>query len=107
MIQHIGFLRPALPAIRHHHERLDGHGYPDGLSGEKIPLEARILAVADSYDAMTSDRPYRSPLSHEAGAAELRRCAGTQFDRQCVEAFLGLLGDASELVLTSHAQGVA
>jgi HD-GYP domain-containing protein (c-di-GMP phosphodiesterase class II) len=107
MIQHIGFLRPALPAIRHHHERLDGHGYPDGLSEEQIPLEARILAVADSYDAMTSDRPYRSPLSHAAAAAELRRCTGTQFDLQCVEAFLGLLGDASELVLTSHAQGVA
>jgi HD-GYP domain-containing protein (c-di-GMP phosphodiesterase class II) len=96
MIEHIRFLRPALPAIRHHHERLDGQGYPDGLSGDEIPMEARILAVVDSYDAMTSSRPYRTPLPHEEAVAELRRCAGTQFDPTCVEAFLGLLGDAGE-----------
>ena len=102
MIEHIGFLRPAIPAIRHHHERLDGQGYPDGLSGEKIPLEARILAVVDSYDAMTSIRPYRTPLSHEAAAAELRRGTGTQFDARCVEAFLALLGGEGEPALASH-----
>jgi len=96
MIEHIGFLRPALPAIHHHHERLDGKGYPEGLSGERIPLEARILAVVDSYDAMTSDRPYRKAMAHEQAAAELRRCVGAQFDARCVEAFLHLVGDSGE-----------
>jgi len=94
MIQHIGFLKPALPIILYHHERLDGRGYPEGRSGEAIPLGARILAVVDSYDAMTSLRPYRPALSHEEAAAELRRCTGTQFDAVCVETFLGLLSDA-------------
>jgi putative methionine-R-sulfoxide reductase with GAF domain len=96
MINHIGFLGPALPAILHHHERLDGGGYPEGLAGEAIPLEGRIMAVVDSYDAMTSARPYRPAKPHEEAAAELRRCAGTQFDPVCVEAFLRLLGDEAE-----------
>jgi len=104
MIGHIGFLHPTLPAIRHHHERLDGRGYPDGLSGDEIPLEARILAVVDSYDAMTSTRPYRVPLTHEVAVAELRRCVGTQFDPICVEAFLTLPGNAGELVSASRAE---
>ena len=104
-IGHIGFLRPALPAIRHHHERFDGRGYPDGLSGEEIPLEARILAVADSYDAMTSSRPYRTPFTHEEAAAELRRCDGTQFDPHCVEAFLTVLGVEGELVFDESCGG--
>jgi putative nucleotidyltransferase with HDIG domain len=73
--------------IRHHHERWDGHGYPDGLAGETIPLGARIIAVADSFDAMTSDRPYRSALPREVAIDELRRCSGTQFDARVVEAF--------------------
>ena len=93
MLEHFAFLSLALPAIRHHHERFDGRGYPDGLSGSAIPREARIMAVVDSYDAMTSFRPQRTPLPHEAAAAELRRCAGTRFDPDCVEAFLELLGD--------------
>jgi HD-GYP domain-containing protein (c-di-GMP phosphodiesterase class II) len=71
-----------------HHERWDGAGYPYGLAGEAIPLSARILAVVDSYDAMTSDRPYRPALSHESAVEELQRCAGTQFDPQVVKAFL-------------------
>jgi len=107
MIEHIRFLRPALAAIRHHHERLDGRGYPDGLSGDEIPLEARILAVVDSYDAMTSSRSYRTPLPHEAAAAELHRYAGTQFDPACVEAFLALLGDAGEPALAGQAEKLA
>jgi len=74
--------------IRHHHERWDGKGYPDGLAGEDIPLGARIIAVADSYDAMTSDRPYRKALPHEVALIELRRGAGTQFDPRVVDAFL-------------------
>lgn len=81
-----------LPMIRHHHERLDGRGYPDHLAGGDIPLGARIVAVADSWDAMTSDRPYRSHLDHEEATRRLRRDAGTQWDPDVVEAFLSLVG---------------
>jgi HD-GYP domain-containing protein (c-di-GMP phosphodiesterase class II) len=75
------------PIVRHHHERWDGKGYPDGISGEAIPLGSRIICVADSYDAMTSDRPYRKALSHLDAHAELRKHAGTQFDPVIVAAF--------------------
>jgi diguanylate cyclase (GGDEF)-like protein/putative nucleotidyltransferase with HDIG domain len=71
-----------------HHERPDGKGYPLGLSGDEIPLEARIVAVADAYEAMTTDRVYRSSIGHTAARAELRRCSGTQFDPRAVAAFL-------------------
>ncbi len=71
-----------------HHERFDGKGYPNGLIGEDIPLGARIIAIADAYDAMTSSRPYRDKLSHEAAMAEICRCSGTQFDPVMVDAFL-------------------
>ena len=77
--------------IRSHHEWVDGMGYPDGLKGDDIPLLARILCVADSYDAMISDRPYRSGLKREFVIVELKRCAGTQFDPQIVEIFLKVL----------------
>jgi diguanylate cyclase (GGDEF)-like protein len=79
-----------------HHERPDGTGYPQGLSGTDIPLEARILAVADAYEAMTSDRVYRAALSAEDARAELVRCAGTQFDQRVVEAFIRVLDEQSE-----------
>jgi len=74
-----------------HHERPDGRGYPSGLAGADIPLEARILAVADAYEAMTSDRVYRPAMAPAAAREELRRCSGTQFDSRVVDAFLGLL----------------
>jgi len=77
--------------IRHHHERWDGRGYPDGLAAAEIPLGARIISVADSWDAMTSDRPYRKALSHEIAVIELRRCAGAQFDPTIVRAFIEVL----------------
>lgn len=73
--------------ILHHHERWDGSGYPDGLKGENIPLLSRILAVVDAYDAMTSDRPYRKAMTKEAAIDELKRCAGTQFDKSIVSVF--------------------
>jgi HD-GYP domain-containing protein (c-di-GMP phosphodiesterase class II) len=73
--------------VRSSHERWDGHGYPDALAGDEIPLGARIVAVADAFDAMTSRRPYSLPRPPEAALEELRRCAGTQFDAQVVEAF--------------------
>jgi HD-GYP domain-containing protein (c-di-GMP phosphodiesterase class II) len=83
-----------------HHERPDGAGYPHGLRGEQIPMEARILAVVDAYDAMISERPYRAAMSHDHACAELRGNAGTQFDPLVVTAFLG----AVELKRRRHEQ---
>jgi len=79
-------LREALPAIRYHHERMNGTGYPHGLKGEQIPLEARILAVADAFDAMTHDRPHRRAVAPLAAMLELRRCSPAGYDPQCVAA---------------------
>jgi putative nucleotidyltransferase with HDIG domain len=83
----LGFLTEEARIVRHHHERLDGSGYPDGLTGEDIPLAARIIGVADAFDAMRSARSYRRELSEAAAIDELRRGAGTQFDPDAVEAF--------------------
>jgi HD-GYP domain-containing protein (c-di-GMP phosphodiesterase class II) len=88
IIRSVGFLQTSLPGIEFHHERFDGNGYGAGLSGEHIPLEARVLAVADSYDAMTSERPYRSSFSHEEATEELARQSGRQFDPYVVQVFL-------------------
>jgi diguanylate cyclase (GGDEF)-like protein/putative nucleotidyltransferase with HDIG domain len=90
MIEHIS-LSDVREWVAAHHERPDGLGYPNGLSGSAIALEARIVAVADAYEAMTSDRPYRDSLGYEAALAELRRCAGTQFDAVVVEALIDAL----------------
>ncbi|MCG2821108.1 MAG: HD domain-containing protein, partial [Candidatus Atribacteria bacterium] len=87
IIKPIELLQPIRPLIRHHHEWHNGKGYPDGLSGENIPLGARILAVADAYDAMKSDRPYRRALTEETAIQELKRGSGTQFDSKIVEIF--------------------
>ncbi|HEU4977724.1 MAG TPA: diguanylate cyclase [Solirubrobacteraceae bacterium] len=94
-------LRDIAAWVLAHHERIDGRGYPLGLAGEAIPIEARVLAVADAYEAMTADRPYRKALPGEIAEAELRRHAGTQFDEQVVEALLRILGaiDASAPLL--------
>jgi HD-GYP domain-containing protein (c-di-GMP phosphodiesterase class II) len=80
-------LSEAVAIVYHHHERYDGTGYLDGLKGEEIPLGARVLAVADAFVAMTSDRPYRSAMSAAQALAELRDKAGTQFDPRVVAAF--------------------
>lgn len=84
-------LSTIIPGILHHHERYDGKGYPEGISGNDIPLCARILCVADSFDAMTAERPYKSPRGIEDAKLELKRCSGTQFDPKVVEAFLKAL----------------
>lgn len=81
-----------LPWVRHHHERFDGTGYPDGLSAEEIPFESRLLSICDAYDAMTSGRPYRSALSSTAAIQELDLCIGTQFDPALTETFIGMVG---------------
>src|SRR5208282_6659497 len=92
-------LRDIIPIIRHHHERYDGEGYPDGLSGEDIPLDARILAIADVYDAMRSDRPYRRGLTFEEAAQELLNEAGKQLDPVLPGRFVDLLRQSG---LTDH-----
>jgi HD-GYP domain-containing protein (c-di-GMP phosphodiesterase class II) len=81
-------LEAVIPAVRHHQERCDGQGYPQGLKGDEIPLASRVIAVADAFDAMTTDRPYRPRLSDEAAATEIEQCAGSQFDRKVAKAFL-------------------
>ena len=87
LVQTLDFLKHTRPLIRHHHERLDGEGYPDNLKGEAIPELVRYITIADSYDAMTSERPYRPPMSSQSAATEIRRCAGDQFDPNLVELF--------------------
>ncbi len=89
----IAFLSDAVQLIRHHHERFDGTGYPDGLVGEDIPLAARVFAVADSFDAMTSTRPYRGAMSVEHAIQEIRDGAGTQFDPGVVAEFVSMVED--------------
>ena len=88
MLQGIDFLEPVLPLIRHHHERWDGNGYPNQLRGDEIPLGARILAVADALDAMTSDRPYRAARTFEYAKTEILKGSGTHFDPEVVTAFI-------------------
>jgi putative nucleotidyltransferase with HDIG domain len=100
MLRSLG-VEPVSTWVLHHHERWDGRGYPHGLGGEDIPLGSRILFVADAYDAMTSDRVYRSHLDHDTAVAELERCAGTQFDPQVVAVFVKGVQPAEVLALKS------
>jgi HD-GYP domain-containing protein (c-di-GMP phosphodiesterase class II) len=88
IIKHIRQLRESIPGVKYHHEQLDGKGYPNGLKGEEIPVLAKIIAVADTFDAMTTDRPYRIAMGREAAVKELEKCSGTQFDEKVVEAFI-------------------
>jgi putative two-component system response regulator len=90
-----------LRIVRSHHERLDGRGFPDGLRGEKIPIEARIVAVADAFDAMTTERPYRDSRPPDAAVDELRRVAGSQLDPAAVEAFVDAFPDPGTLPLSA------
>ena len=95
IVEPISFLAGAVEIVRCHHERWDGRGYPDGLAGEAIPPAARIFAVADSFDAMTSDRPYRPAMPVGAALAEVRVGAGLQFDPKVVAAFLDLASEGA------------
>ncbi len=87
ILQPLGLLPAEKSVVRHHHERWDGKGYPDGLRGSDIPVLARVIAVADSYDAMTSNRPYRLARENKEAIDELVRCSGTQFDKDIVDVF--------------------
>lgn len=94
-----------IPIVKHHHERYDGRGYPSRLAGNEIPFLARIAAVADTYDAMTSRRPYRDALPLEVVRAEIEKCSGTQFDPEIAKVFLDLLDnhyDEIEVIQNSY-----
>lgn len=93
MVARIEFLSPAEPIVLHHHEWFNGNGYPDRLAGEKIPLGARIFAIADAFDAMTSDRPYRRALDMDRAIDELEKCRATQFCPECMETFMNIPED--------------
>jgi putative nucleotidyltransferase with HDIG domain len=99
ILESINNLNPMIPIVRHHHERWDGTGYPDRLSHERIALTARIVAVADAFDAMTSERPYRKALSSEEAFLELQRQAGKHFDPGCVQAFLRTRGKIERMLM--------
>ena len=88
IIEHIRQLKEIIPGVKYHHEQVDGKGYPDGLRGEDIPILAKIVAVSDTYDAMTTDRPYRKAIEKKMAIDELKRCSGTQLDKEVVEAFI-------------------
>lgn len=105
ILEKIEGLRGALPMIKHHHERWDGVGYPDKLSGEDIPLGSRIIAVAETFDILTSEVPWRQGMSAIEALEELKRCSGTQFDPAVVDAFLEVFEKrlASEEALSTEA----
>jgi putative nucleotidyltransferase with HDIG domain len=102
MIKDIGFLSGAAVIVMAHHERFDGKGYPRGLATDEIPIGSRIFVLADTFDAMTSDRPYRAALSVEASREEIISCSGTQFDPQCVHAFLLAFEKIVEIRYSDH-----
>lgn len=104
IVSPIRFLGDAVDVIRFHHERFDGSGYPHGLTGMQIPLPARIFAVVDAYDAMTSDRPYRKATSSKEALQEILRSSGTHFDPEVVEAFVILMEDEAPSLL-DHGPG--
>ncbi len=88
IMRHIRQLKDLIPGMLHHHERPDGKGYPEGLKGMDIPIVARIISAADTYDAMTTNRPYRKGLSHQTAIDEIKKEAGAQFDKEVAEAFV-------------------
>lgn len=95
IVQKVKVFEPICDIIRFHHERYDGNGYPDGLSGKDIPLGARIVAIADSFDAMTMPRPYRHSLNHCQALEEIIRCSGSQFDSALVAVFVKMFRESA------------
>lgn len=106
ILKPVAFPWPIAPVVRHHHEHFDGAGYPAGLKGEEIPLLARILTVADAFEAMTADRPYRLGRDHDEAIAELRRCADSHFDPRVVDAFVTALEDIEDQAAARRARAV-
>ena len=97
LLQRMKMPEKIIPLVYHHHERWDGSGYPDGIAGNTIPLGARIIALSDAFDAMTSHRPYQHPRTSAQALAEIERCAGTQFDPFLINHFSSLLSPCSPL----------
>ena len=95
-LDHVAFFRFMIPGVRYHHEKIDGTGYPNAMRGEKVPLFARVIAIVDSYDAMTNARPYRNALGEEKAIKELKDFSGTQFDTHIVKSFLEILPKIKE-----------
>ncbi|MBO9534416.1 MAG: HD domain-containing protein, partial [Solirubrobacteraceae bacterium] len=102
ILSSIPFLKGAVDVVLHHHERWDGGGYPDGLTGDKIPVGARLFSIADTIDAMTSDRPYRSALPLPAAIDEVVRLSGSQFDPACVATLTQMPEDALLALVEPH-----
>ncbi|MFQ5720178.1 MAG: HD-GYP domain-containing protein, partial [Acidobacteriota bacterium] len=102
----IGQLREVIPCMKHHHERWDGGGYPDGLAGEDIPLGARVVTVADCWDAMTTNRPYQRAVEMDDALARFRKLAGSVFDRELVDVFVAVIerGDCADVYDQARAQ---
>jgi HD-GYP domain-containing protein (c-di-GMP phosphodiesterase class II) len=108
MLNGLELLKPAVPAVLHHHERYDGKGYPNGLAGETIPANARIVAIADAFDAMLTDRPYRKGLPLDISLEELERCVVSQFDPEFTPAFVRAVRDGRiQILKTGSTLGVA
>jgi putative nucleotidyltransferase with HDIG domain len=106
VLEHVPELQPIIPIVKHHHERWDGGGYPDGLKGEAIPLLARIVSVVDTFDAMTSDRPYVKARTPEIAFKEIEKMSEKQFDPQCAAAFLAIQDQVIEAMRTDHQTAV-
>ncbi len=102
IVKDIPFMGDCLPGVLHHHERWDGRGYPDGLRGDEIPMQARLLGIADTFDAMSSDRAYRSRMTRDRVLQEIRDCAGTQFCPDLAPVFVGLDLTPYDVMITSH-----
>jgi putative nucleotidyltransferase with HDIG domain len=98
ILKPVGQLQMVIPIVKYHHERLDGKGYPEGLKGNDIPLLARILCVADAFDAMTADRPYKRAMGREEALVHMKQHAGTQFDPDIVKTFLKVLDTSNEII---------
>jgi diguanylate cyclase (GGDEF)-like protein len=107
VLEQAGAIRDAAAIVLHHHEWFDGSGYPHGLAGSEIPLGSRIVAIADAYEAMISERPYKHAMSHDEAIAELRRQAGTQFDPELVDVFISLVGSGPGHRATTEGDGAA
>jgi HD-GYP domain-containing protein (c-di-GMP phosphodiesterase class II) len=107
ILRDIAALGPMLPGVLHHHERWDGGGYPHGLAGQRIPLMGRVLALADTFDAMSSNRAYRPAAPRQRVLDEIQRCSGTQFDPELVGIFLSLDFNSFDALLGQQAKASA